>query len=145
MVFDVAAFIIDLLHDVTVSKLQLLLYYCQAWSLVWDDMPAFPDSIIAGPNGPYVERIKETFRGEFTIGSYPFGDGSNLSEDIRETCRAVIEHYGRYNAQQLIFLAESELPWKQAREKSIAGSNPEMSLAEMTTFYSSLLQNHEQK
>ena len=42
-VFDVAKYILHKLGTVTTWKLQKLVYYCQAWSLVWDDEPLFFD------------------------------------------------------------------------------------------------------
>jgi len=41
-VHDVAAYIIFRLRSVDAMKLQKLLYYSQAWSLVWDSRPLFP-------------------------------------------------------------------------------------------------------
>lgn len=45
-VFDVARYILTRLDEdgklpVTTWKLQKLVYYSQAWSLVWDDVPLF--------------------------------------------------------------------------------------------------------
>lgn len=36
-VFDVAEYILDKLQTTTAMKLEKLCYYCQAWSLAWDD------------------------------------------------------------------------------------------------------------
>jgi uncharacterized phage-associated protein len=56
-VFDAAAYILKVCGDcdelpVTTWKLQKLVYYSQAWSLVWDDEPLFPEEIQAWANGP---------------------------------------------------------------------------------------------
>ena len=40
-VHDVAAYIISKMRHVDAMKLQKLLYYSQAWSLVWDDKHLF--------------------------------------------------------------------------------------------------------
>jgi hypothetical protein len=40
-VFEVAAYIISKLGTISAMKLQKLVYYCQAWALVWDEKPLF--------------------------------------------------------------------------------------------------------
>ncbi|WP_375339284.1 Panacea domain-containing protein [Planktothricoides raciborskii] len=51
-VYDVAAYILTKKHPLTAVKLQKLLYYAQAWALVWDKKPLFPERIEAWVNGP---------------------------------------------------------------------------------------------
>ena len=48
-------------------KLQKLIYYSQAWSLVWDDEPLFPERIEAWINGPVVPELYERHKGEFKV------------------------------------------------------------------------------
>ena len=40
-VFDVAAYILKKKKALTSMKLQKLVFYAQAWSLVWDEKPLF--------------------------------------------------------------------------------------------------------
>ena len=40
-VFDVAAYILHRAGTMTAMKLQKLVFYSQAWSLVWDEKPLF--------------------------------------------------------------------------------------------------------
>ena len=56
-VFDVAAYILDKLGPISTIKLQKLVYYCQAWSLVWDEEPLFSERIEAWVNGPVVREL----------------------------------------------------------------------------------------
>ena len=51
-VSDVAQYILSKKGSMPVMKLQKLVYYCQAWSLVWDDAPLFSESIEAWANSP---------------------------------------------------------------------------------------------
>ena len=44
-VFDVAAHILQKYGSMTAMKLQKLVYYCQAWSLVWDEQPLFSEKL----------------------------------------------------------------------------------------------------
>jgi uncharacterized phage-associated protein len=51
-VYDVAKYILVRQGEMTTFKLHKLLYYSQAWSLVWDDAPLFSDDFYAWANGP---------------------------------------------------------------------------------------------
>ncbi len=51
-VLDVAAYILKKKEKISAWKLQKLVYYCQAWSLVWDEEPMFEEEIHAWINGP---------------------------------------------------------------------------------------------
>ena len=44
-VFDVAKYILQKQGPMTSMKLQKLVYYSQAWALVWDDERIFPEKI----------------------------------------------------------------------------------------------------
>lgn len=46
---DVAAYILERLGTVSAMKLQKLVYYSQAWHLVWEDEQLFGEPIAAGP------------------------------------------------------------------------------------------------
>jgi len=56
---DVAAHLLTLKPDVTREGLQALLYYAQAWSLLWDGVPIFDDPIEAWAQGPVVRSVWE--------------------------------------------------------------------------------------
>ena len=48
-VLDVAAYILERQGRMPTTKLQKLVYYCQAWSLVWDERPLFDEPMRHGP------------------------------------------------------------------------------------------------
>ena len=56
-VFDVAKYILEKLGTLSTMKLQKLCYYCQAWSLVWDDTPLFDEKFEAWANGPVCREL----------------------------------------------------------------------------------------
>src|ERR1700730_81854 len=66
-VHDVAAFIVNRQGEMSAMKLQKLVYYSQAWSLVWDDEPLFDDAIEAWANGPVVRALYARHRGQFKV------------------------------------------------------------------------------
>ncbi|MDM8548968.1 DUF4065 domain-containing protein [Desulfobacterales bacterium HSG2] len=114
-VSDVAAFILRECGPVPAMKLHRLVYYCQAWSLVWDDMPLFSQPIEAWANGPVVRELYESHRGTYLISELPGGSPEVLSEVQQETVRAVLDYYGDKPSQWLTDLTHIEDPWKTAR------------------------------
>src|SRR5665213_2316970 len=54
---DVAAAILKRTGAIDTFKLQKLVYYCQAWHLVWDGVPLFKARIEAWANGPVVPKL----------------------------------------------------------------------------------------
>lgn len=43
---------------IDVRRLELLLYYAQAWSLAWDDKPLFRARIVAASDGPRIPELR---------------------------------------------------------------------------------------
>ena len=144
-VFDFAAYILEKKRAMTTWKLQKLVYYSQAWSLVWDDRPLFDDSIEAWANGPVVRRLFGAHRGQFTISSIPLGNSNNLKPEEIETIDAVIDYYGNKSSQYLSDLTHMEDPWKLARAgiSEDRRSNKEISLESMAEYYGSLESDEE--
>ena len=66
-VFDVACYVMSRVKECTTMKLQKLLYYCQAWYLVWNDKPLFSENIEAWANGPVIRELYNFHKGLFTI------------------------------------------------------------------------------
>ncbi len=140
-VFDVAKYILEKYGSTSTMKLQKLVYYCQAWSLVWDEEPVFHESIEAWANGPVVPELYNAHKGKFKISASDIdGDPGEISENLIETINIVLDHYGKYNPQQLSDLTHQEQPWIDARGNTPAleRGNNEISLASMAEYYSSI-------
>lgn len=138
--FDVCTYIIEKEPYVGLNRLQLLVYYCYAWELVWSDESLFKSEILAGPNGPLIQSLYDYFKGEREFTLPNIGASSNLSADERETIDVVLGGYSQYNPMQLSMIAQSEKPWKEARLKvSELNPLPVIPKAEIQEFYSSLL------
>lgn len=137
---DVAAYILDSLGEMSGMKLQKLVYYSQAWSLVWDDRPLFRDRIEAWANGPVVPTLYDRHRGRFSVARWPEGNPRALDRTARETIDIVLEHYGKLNAQNLSDLTHREMPWRLARRGLSDGErgNSEISHDSMMEYYSRL-------
>ncbi|MCP4656277.1 MAG: SocA family protein, partial [bacterium] len=100
-VHDVTAYILQQAGELTAMKLQKLVYYAQAWSLVWDERPLFEERVEAWANGPVVPELYERHRGRFRIASWPDGDPGTLSTQERETVDAVLDFYAPHPSQAL--------------------------------------------
>lgn len=117
-VFDVAKYIIEKTGTITTMKLQKLVYYSQAWSLVWDGEPLFPDDFQAWANGPVCPALFNSHRGSFIIGASKLskGDSSLLNKDQKETIEGVLQVYGDKDGHWLSLLTHKERPWRDARK-----------------------------
>ncbi|KJU85358.1 phage-associated protein [Candidatus Magnetobacterium bavaricum] len=139
-VFDIASYILNKCGKMTAVKLQKLVYYCQAWSLVWDEEPLFHEKIEAWANGPVVRELYNKHRGSFEVSPVSYGDTLCLSEKQKETVDSVLEYYGNKSSQWLSDLTHKEDPWKNARKgltPSTRGSRA-ITHASMMEYYSSL-------
>lgn len=143
-VFDVAAYILSRCSAMSAMKLQKLVYYSQAWSLVWDDEALFPEEIEAWANGPVVRVLYERHKGVFKVDqSMIGGDPSLLTPSQRETVDAVCDAYCTSTAQMLSDMTHAEAPWRNARRGLSDGErgNSVISLADMAEYYGSLPQS----
>ncbi len=139
-VFDVAAYILQKLGPMSVMKLQKLAYYCQAWSLVWDESPLFGENIEAWANGPVIRELFNFHRGQFEISSIAIGNPDILKDYQKETIDAVLEYYGNKAAQWLIDLTRMEEPWRITRKGMPCNErgNRVVALDIIADYYSSL-------
>ncbi len=137
-------------------KLQKLLYYVQAWFMVFygRENTLFEDVPQAWVNGPVYPAIYYAYKNKAanmcdhldSTAFYP-GDaleGFNkktrmlgLNADQLETLESVIMMYGKQTQNQLIWLTHSELPWAKARAglAPYERSEREISLDVMYRYY----------
>lgn len=141
---DVAAYILRRQGSMTAMKLQKLVYYSQAWSLVWEEEPLFCEPIQAWANGPVVPELFQAHKGQFKVHAIPQGDPDALSPQQAETVDAVLEFYGDKSSQWLSDLTHMERPWKDARRSCSEGAscNREITLEAMAEYYGSLEPAH---
>lgn len=137
---DVAAAVLDAAGPMSTMKLQKLVYYSQAWSLVWDEVPLFDEQIQAWAGGPVVRELYNHHRGLFSVSEWPKGDAGCLTDSERETVLAVVDAYGPLSGQELSRLTHSERPWIEARAGLPDGAraNRPIKLDVMVDFYSGL-------
>lgn len=140
-VIDVADYILNRAGSMSAMKLQKLVYYCQAWSLVWIEFPLFSDEIEAWANGPVVRALYDKHRGHFRVDKGFFrGEIERLSKDQRDVIGRVLKFYGSKDPQWLSDLTHMEAPWKDARKGLQFGerSGRVISKEAILEYYSSL-------
>ncbi len=140
-VYDVADYILAQCGAMSAMKLQKLVYYAQAWHLVWQEDALFPEQIEAWSHGPVVRELYDRHRGSFRLEGPMFGgDMSCLTPMQRSVIDKVLAFYGDKNPQWLSDLTHMEEPWRRAREGLADGErgNRVISQESMLEYYSSL-------
>lgn len=142
-VYDVASYILVRFGRMSSMKLQKLVYYCQAWSLVWDEKPLFSERIKAWANGPVVGELFFQLKGLFQVDEDDLliGNYRKLNYNQMTTIDAVLKHYGDKSAQWLIELTHNEEPWKKARIGLLENERSDriIDLDSIAEYYCSLL------
>ncbi|MHB1772042.1 MAG: Panacea domain-containing protein [Acidimicrobiales bacterium] len=140
---DVAAAVLERTGPIDTFKLQKLVYYCQAWHLVWDDEPLFMERIEAWAGGPVVRALYDVHRGKYAASDWPAGDPANLTESELETVEVVVDAYGKLTGRQLSQLTHAEAPWRDARGDLAPGErgNRVIDPGAIQDYYSGIDQN----
>ena len=139
---DVAQYILETLGATSTIKLQKLVYYCQAWALVWTAKPLFADRIEAWANGPVIPNLYFAHQGKLSVSPEDaIGDSSALSLLDKQVVDSVLPTYSDKKPFWLVELTHLEEPWKEARHGYFPGQrcNVEISHASMAEYYSGLI------
>lgn len=131
--------------DVTPLKLQKILYYIQAWSLVFTDRPMFAEDLEAWVHGPVVRSVYYRYR-DYESQNIEWTDSDqsrNLIDCELEIIRLVWRTYGSMRAKKLEELTHSEYPWLNARSDLGVNelSSRRISLHDMKGYYSRFVKN----
>lgn len=139
-VLDVAAYIVHREGEMTATKLQKLVYYCQAWHLVWEDTPLFTARIEAWANGPVSPTLYRTHRLQYEVRSVVGGNYGHLKPNERESIDLVLDTYGKLSGYDLSVRTHKEPPWLEARRGLAPGerANTVISHRAMAEYYGSL-------
>ena len=104
-------------------KLHKLLYYCQAWHLVWDDEKLFDARIEAWRDGPVVPDVFRLHQSQYMIDEIPgTTDVADIEPNEIESIDIVLNAYGGLSASELSDRTHAESPWINARQGVPAGS-----------------------
>ena len=116
-------------------KLQKLLYYTQAVTLVRLDKPAFFEEIEAWDYGPVIREVYKKFRHTNEIIEKIDNKFNTLDPELITCIDIVIDYYGSKSGSALVNETHSESPWKDAYKK---GKNTIISKDVMKKYYSSI-------
>ena len=101
--------------SLTHLKLQKLIYYAQAWALVFFDEPLFGESIEAWTHGPVVRSVFDRFR-DFGWDALNIPEACpELDSQTNDLLNEILRVYGQRDAKHLERLTHQETPWKEAR------------------------------
>lgn len=112
---DAAAYIKSQFSFSGEVQMQKLVYYSQAWHMVWNGRPLFKEPIEAWVMGPVVRSLRYTAAAKPTA--------FDLTEDEKQSIEAVIRHYGVHYGWTLSEQTHQELPWVQTRGELPAGAH----------------------
>lgn len=150
--------------EVSPLKLQKMLYYVQAWYMVFfgRENTLFEDAPQAWVNGPVYPTIFNEYRGisrESPLRKEAFGVASdsnvedeikklvtkmNLNEEEIACLDSIISLYGMKNQDVLVAYTHTERPWMEKREglQPYQSSTEELSLDTMYSYYKTRRENH---
>jgi len=141
-VLQVAKYIVGRQKSVTTMKLQKLVYYCQAWSMVWEEIPLFNEKIQAWANGPVCPDLFKFHKGRYVLSLSDFSAIEDYSFNTAQktTMNKVLSFYGDKDPNWLSELTHKEAPWKEARVNVKMGEHSErvISLESMQLYYGGL-------
>jgi uncharacterized phage-associated protein len=126
--------------EFTAKKLEKLVFYCQAWSLVSRSEPMFADPIEAWAEGPMIRHLYDQHRGRRLVRRWTSGHSGALSDESWAVVMWVVTSYGRYTGEQLGEMTHREAPWRETRRGLADGVRSErpIPLEEIRDFYASL-------
>jgi uncharacterized phage-associated protein len=140
--------------NISQLKLQKLIYYAQAWHLVFNNKPLFNEKIEAWPHGPAVRCIFERFKdtsGNITnntdISLYSSDEECDFCAETEELLERIHRSYGEHSAGYLEALTHSEAPWINARKGLLIyqKSDKEITHQTMKNYYKKKYKNGEKK
>lgn len=121
--------------NTTTMKLQKIVYYAQAESLIHYDRPLFNETIEAWEAGPVVKKLYKKHKGLRFSSHVKFGDSDKLSLEQKSCVDWAINKYGNLDGDTLSRLTHLEDPWKKAAKK---GKSVEIKLTSIKKFYANL-------
>jgi uncharacterized phage-associated protein len=98
-------------------RLQKLLYYAQAWSVVLRETELYEEEICAWQNGPVINEVYRSLpdgKCAACIPSDAFASAPDLDPEDATFLKSFWEAYSGYSASQLYRMTHSEMPWQKA-------------------------------
>lgn len=128
--------------EMSPKKLQKLVYYAYAWSLVFFNESSdtienrlFNEKIEAWVHGPVVRELYVKYKpfGYRNIDQKP-EEEPKFDEEIKDVLEQVWDMYGGFNGNQLESLSHNEKPWEEARGDLLPLDSSNQNLNDKTIF-----------
>lgn len=121
-IFDLSDYILQRQNpeelEITVTKLNKLLYYSQGTFLATTGKELFAEEIEAWPYGPVVPSVYKQYKSDINKGMPiipPTKEISlHLTSDAIELLEETLTYFGQYSATHLTEMTHSETPWINA-------------------------------
>lgn len=129
--------------SITHLKLQKLLYYAQAWSMVVLNKSLFKEDFEAWMHGPVLPSVWESYK-KYGFDALPVCACDNdLPENILKLLEDIKSVYGEKSAKYLEELTHSETPWKHSRNGTAPEARSTKAIPKeiMFTYYQQLQEN----
>lgn len=147
-------------EPITSKKLQLMLYYVDAWHLVHYGQPLLVEDFEAWTDGPVLREVFVYYKA-FGYGAIPSEEAEDdaalrslmdniqysvgIEEEVMELIEEVLARYASLSAIHLGLLVQSERPWKEARRGLLPHENSTRNIKKgtMKDYYGKLLTEYE--
>lgn len=139
-VMDAAAFLVLVPRPLSWLKLQDLLYFAQAWHLVWDEELLFPEDIVAVEDGIRITEIDTALNGRFEVTEQDVRKGrpARLGESQKQTLSGIVKFYADRSHYRLSSLITAAEPWQAARVRASGTGSAVVLPKELHRYYRSL-------
>lgn len=150
---DLSFYLLDRLGQLNQLKIQKLLYYIQAWHLVFLDEPLFEEDFQAWLHGPVLKSVWNEIKNYSKLtnevvlkpeheGKYIKKINEILDIEQLEVIEDVLKEYGDKSSYHLECLTHSEAPWINARKNvpPNEGSSNKITKPSIKKYYKSLLE-----
>ena len=139
-------------------KLQKILYYMQAWHMVYfgRNNTLFDDIPEAWVNGPVYRNVYETYKSipmyeQIQLTFFKIASSEDMHNEMRklyeslsitekqnEFIESIYRHYGTMSHDRLVYLTHSQRPWNNARKglNAFEYTNEKIDLDDMFQYYS---------
>ena len=124
-IFDVAKYIFEDWHKSYITQIELykLLWFCQGWHYNVTQKPMFEEDFEAWDSGPVPRVLWNIFRGRLNLHKHDFdsmgiGNADKVSGVSKKVIDKVLNHYGYFSQEVLIYLSHKSDPWKKNNPKS---------------------------
>lgn len=161
----IASFVLNYFIKSNISvnhlKLQKVLYFIQAWHLVYfENNPLFDDIPEAWVNGPVYRPVYDMLKNKGIYDNILPENNTNYDEKFEESknalkldydqfdfLNAILQHYGLFSHEKLILMTHSDAPWNIAREGlgPFDYSNNQITHESMFQFYKNRLNSNSDK